>query len=96
VLGIFFEHQALFDHLSRRRRDRRDVSFGVRIALDNRAPRVVGRAVPPEHDRPVASAGVGNPRRHAIAKNILRKDLAGNVRRFEPDPWPTAATPRLL
>jgi hypothetical protein len=35
ALDILFEHQPIFDKLSRRSSDRRDPTFGIRVALED-------------------------------------------------------------
>ena len=44
-----------------------------------------------QHDRPVAAAAGGKPRRHAIAENFMSEKVSQEMpARFEPDPQPIA------
>jgi hypothetical protein len=69
---------------------------GGLIAIDAKWPLghgAVGEdsvAVAHQHDRPVAAARTGDTRRHAIAKNLVRKGFASDPRRIEPGPQPIA------
>jgi len=65
-------------------------AIGAERPLGGGAVGEYGIAVAHQHDRPVAPAAGGQPRRHAIAEGFMRERFTGDPRRIEPDPQPIA------